>query len=90
MNKCNTNNRYIVINGTAVAEIGDPCSLPRGTSVSFSHLRVKENINASREYNLVNSGRGKISDSKKYQDCFNLPLAHEINNGVDNEFYLDV
>ena len=84
------NNRYIVINGKAVAEIGDPCYLPRGTGVSFSHLRVKENINANREYNLVNSETGKISDSKKYHGCFNLPLAYEINNGIDNEFYLDV
>ena len=84
------NNRYIVINGAAVAEIGEPCCLPRGTSVSFSHLRVKENINANREYNLVNSKTGKISDSKKYHGCFNLPLAYEINDGIDNAFYLDV
>lgn len=61
--------------------------LKNGSMVDFSFDRVKENINANREYNLVNAVRVKVSRNKKY---FNdemmayLPNAKEINYG---EFY---
>jgi len=83
--------KFIVKNGIAVARIIDDYqTLKSGDIVRYSHLRVNENINASRDYNLVNAITGKISTNKKWSDCFNLPEAIEINNGMDNEFYLDV
>ena len=78
------NTAYIIKNRQVIACINDECSIPAGTTVEFSKQRCKENINADRKWNLVNSQTGKISKSKKWGK-FQSELAAEINPG---EFYI--
>ncbi len=53
--------KFIVKDGKAVARIiDDYFKLKSGDIVRYSHLRVNENINASRDYNLLNAVTGKI------------------------------
>jgi hypothetical protein len=54
-----------------------------GTRVMYSRYVCEEAIDANREYNLVNSSIGRISNSKKSaeqaMEDWDLPLAEEIN-----------
>lgn len=76
---------YIIKNNKLIAEV--ETDLASGEAVYFSSQRVKEYIDANREYNLVNSSTGKISRAKKYEkeaienECYGT----EINS---REFYI--
>lgn len=54
---------FIIINGNLIAKTEE--KIKSGTMVSFSYQRTKEKINASRQWNLLNSRMGKISNAKK-------------------------
>jgi len=74
-------NAYIIKNGEVIAST--TTNLKNGASIEFSYQICQENINASREYNLVNSSTGKISRAKKwdYEARCVCRSAIEINPG---------
>lgn len=56
----------------------------------YAFQRCSEEIDANREWNLVNASWGKISSAKKWQSWesdngFDLSVAQEVNHG---EFYI--
>lgn len=74
---------YIIANNKIVAKI--KAEVANGTEVQFSRVRTEEQINAAREWNLVNAQVGKISNAAKWdakwsktEDCY---FATEINPG---------
>ena len=55
--------------------------------VKYAYHKCKEQINANREFNLVNAQSGVTSNDLKYSDdAAYAPLAEEINLG---EYYID-
>jgi len=77
-------NAVIVKNGQVLAEIDT--ELKNGTSVSYGYQKVKEEIDANREYNLVNMRTGKISRNKKFLKEYVDHYAVEIN---EREFFIN-
>ncbi|MEL0577041.1 hypothetical protein AACK17_00620 [Pectobacterium punjabense] len=55
---------YIIFNSSVVAIVDT--DLANGADITFSAVKVKEEINANREFNLVNSQGGKISRAKRW------------------------
>lgn len=55
---------YIIQNDTVIASV--KTELKSGTSVKFSAMKVKEEIDANRDFNLVNAMPGKISRAKRW------------------------
>ena len=70
---------YIICNNEVVASV--ETDLENGAEVEFSSVVVREEINQSREFNLVNSRWGKISRAKKWSKKAVYKTAVEINNG---------
>lgn len=55
---------YIVKNGSLMAKIN--AELTSGTEIRYATQRVAEQINAAREFNLVNSHSAKIGNGAKW------------------------
>ena len=52
-----------------------------GTIVEYGHVVCDEEINANRDYNLVNPQSGKISRAKKWEKEYIEFFAEEVNPG---------
>ncbi len=82
-------NAYIIKNGDIVCSLDT--DLENGTVVRYAFDKSKEELDANREYNLVNEKTGKISRAKKYDEyryevaSMGL-IATEIN---EKEFYIE-
>lgn len=59
---------YIVSNNQLIAAVDT--SLESGESVTYAFQKTAENINASREFNLVNSSNAKILRGEKWAKMF--------------------
>lgn len=85
----NKTKAYIISNNGKELIASVETNLNSGEVVFFSENRIKECINANREWNLVNVGRGKISRAQKWRKTWVQTLDSlvgiEINKG---EFYL--
>lgn len=69
---------FIISNNEIVAQVAT--DLKNQSSVRFSNKKIKEEINANREYNLVNAAHGKISRAKKW---FNKAKTQELDFGIE-------
>ena len=65
---------FIVSNNEIVAQV--TTDLNNQATVIFSNKKAKEEINANREYNLINASHGKISRAKKW---FNKAKTQDVN-----------
>lgn len=74
---------YIVKNNEVIATVNT--ELKSGVRVEYAHSKCAESIDASREFNLVNSSYGKISRAKKWDKEHVESHAVEINS---NEFFV--
>lgn len=73
---------FIISNNEIIAQV--TTDLKNQASVIFANQKAKEEINANREYNLVNASHGKISRAKKWFDkarSQDVNFATEINTG---------
>ncbi|ULS51793.1 hypothetical protein [Pectobacterium carotovorum] len=55
---------YIIFNSSVAAVVDT--EIANGANVTFSTVTVKEEINANRDFNLVNAQNGKISRAKRW------------------------
>lgn len=80
---------YIIsYHGTLVAKTSE--TLKSGAHVTFGGLRVAEEIDASREWNLINGQPGKISNAKKWAEVERRrPESIRATQINDGEFFLD-
>ncbi len=79
---------YIIADNKIVAEVRT--SLRNGETVRFAFGKVREEINAARDWNLANSWPGKISRAKKWDAAFaksRMCWGYEIN---PEEFYIGI
>lgn len=80
---------YIIRNNEFIAETNK--HYKSGTSVLYSFKRCFENIDTSRDFNLVNAQLGKISNAKKWSDykewCGAQEVRHD-NNLSQPEFFI--
>jgi len=78
---------YLISNGQIVAKTS--ATMASGQSVAFSGTRVAEEINAGRQWNLVNAQRATIGNGKtwdaKWAKLEDGRMASEINPG---EFFI--
>ncbi|MCA6941348.1 hypothetical protein LF927_09140 [Pectobacterium polaris] len=56
---------YIIFNSSVAAVVGT--EIANGANVTFSTVKAKEEINANRDFNLVNAHSGKISRAKRWE-----------------------
>lgn len=70
-----------------ISNTGEPIASIIGEAISgrcrYGFYRCKEEINANREWNIVNSRAGKVSNNKKWEEWEKrwelLPFAVELN-----------
>ena len=74
---------YLIKDGNVIATL--ETMLKSGTQVQFAYITCKEQIDQSRDFNLVNAKTAKVSYSKKWDRVFVEHSAIEINT---NEFLL--
>jgi uncharacterized protein (UPF0264 family) len=55
---------YIISNDTVIASV--KTDIKNGTVVAYSTQKVKEEIDANRDFNLVSAINGKISRAKRW------------------------
>ena len=78
---------YIIAGNKIVAEVRT--SLKSGEIVRFAYNKVREKINAAREWNLVNSWPGKISRAKKWEKKFRSQVVHDVGEQINyGEFFI--
>ena len=72
---------FLIKDNKLIAKVADRES----GDVMFSYVKTEEDIDANREFNLVNAQHGKISNAKKWEksECFDL--GKEIN---DDEYFV--
>lgn len=76
--------RAVILDGRQVIAAVDT-NLKNGEAIQYAYLKIKEEINANRDFNLVNAKTGKISRNKRFLDEYDPDsFAKEINPG---EFY---
>jgi len=72
---------YLIANGEVI------CTVPNRKSgdVVFSYCKVEETLNSNREFNLINTRNGKISNAKKWHKFDVVDIGAEINQ---DEYYV--
>lgn len=69
---------FIISNNEIIAQV--TTDLKNQSAVTFSTQKVKEEINANREWNLLNAANGKISRAKKW---FDKSKTQDVNFGTE-------
>jgi len=72
---------YLISNGQLICTVSDR----KSGDVIFSYSKVYENLDANREFNLVNAKDGKISNAKKWRFVDVIDIGVEINK---DEYYV--
>ena len=72
---------YLIANGEVICTVQDR----KSGDVIFSYSKVDENLDANREFNLVNARNGKISNAKKWHKFDVMDIGKEINQ---DEYYV--
>lgn len=79
----------IIKNNEVIAIINS--NLKSGTTVKFAYKKVRDALDANREFNLVNAHSGKISRRKSHLDAECYSSATQINQNSKNgtsEFFV--
>lgn len=71
---------YLIKNNEVIATTTE--NLKSGAFVDVAHDTCKEQINASRELNLVNAFTVKVSNAKKWESHYTETVAVAINNST--------
>ena len=66
---------FLIKDNKVIAKVADRES----GDVMFSYVKTKEDIDANREFNLVNAQHGKISNAKKWESAKYYDFGKEIN-----------
>ena len=69
---------FIISNNEIIAQV--TTDLKNRASVIFANQKSKEEINANREYNLINAENAKISRAKKW---FDMAKTQDVNFGIE-------
>lgn len=56
---------YIIRNNTVIATVST--GLPNGTEIQYSHEKIREELDANRDYNLLNAKSAKISRAQRWE-----------------------